>query len=385
MKSDELILTLSPFIKGTLLRTSNIKIENGISLLLPNAYIRQDGVYICKMQTFQSILNSKNSLQNVTFFVVDCVHELPKLDDAQDTCSYIFLTCSLDELSTVFSKIFEQKKRLIDHGNYEKMKILWQQLIQTPRHKDELRTIINEFYYSFRRFVACIVLIMKQDHPKLSENDLYLLFEELNDLFPETNIFPFKNQIVILYSQDNRPDSDLAFSYDKFSLILEKYHMDAGISNACRYPLLYPTLYHTSLSSLYLGRKLSSYHISDNIYNFENYSTFYIIDLSVKEFIRIHGHSDIIYLVSPDIIQLHRYDLDHNTDLLTTLFQYLLNGCNITVTSKILYMHRNTVFNKLKKIKNIISDPLDDGQIQFKLLMSCFVVTYYKEYLEQNL
>lgn len=385
MKSEELIVILSQHIKKTILTSSNIKIENGISLLLPNSQIKQDGIYLCHMKTLKDIINFRTLPANITFFVADCMEEIPEIDNTQNNCSYFFLTCTMDELSLTLSSVFEQNKRLINRNNYKKMQDLWNQLIEILGHTDEILAITKEFYYSFHNYVACIVLIMEQDYAKISEDDLFLLLEELNDFFPETNIFPYKNQIIILYSQDNRPTNTLSFSYDAFSSILHTYHMNAGISNACRYPHMYPTLYHTSLSSLELGIKITSFSIKNNIYPYEEFSTFYIIDLCVKEFIRIHGHSDIIYLISPSIIELYRYDLKHNADLLSTLFHYLLNGCNITITSKILYMHRNTIFNKLKKINSIISYPLDNGHTQFKLLMSCFIVTYYREYLERIL
>lgn len=385
MKSEELILILSQYIKKTVLASSNIKIENGISLLLPNSHLKQDGVYLCHIETLKDIINVRSLPDNITFFVVDCIEESLEIDINQNNVSYFFLTCTMDELSLFLSNIFERNERLIVRNNYKKMQATWSQLIHIPGHTDEILAKIKEFYYSFHNYVACLVLIMEQDYAKSSEEDLFHLLEELNIFFPETNIFPYKNQIIILYSQDNRPTNTLSFSYDSFSSILHKYHMNAGISNACRYPHMYPTLYHTSLSTLDLGIKISSFNINNNIYQYEDFSAFYIIDLCVKEFVRIHGHSDIIYLVSPCIIELYRYDLKHNADLLSTLFHYLLNGCNVTLTSKTLYMHRNTVFNKLKKINSIISNPLDSGRTQFKLLMSCFIVTYYREYLERIL
>lgn len=112
---------------------------------------------------------------------------------------------------------------------------------------------------------------------------------------------------------------------------------------------------------------------------------YYIIDLCVKEFIRIHNHKDIIYLISPSVIELYRYDKKHNSDLLDTLFHYLLCGRNVSDTANVLYMHRNTVLNKIHKISSIIHAPLDNGNVQFTLLMSCFIINYYENYLEEKL
>ncbi|HHX62743.1 MAG TPA: PucR family transcriptional regulator [Epulopiscium sp.] len=381
MQSKELITILSKYIKKTVLSSSHIKIENGISLLLPYSPMKPNGVYLCHMKTFQAMIGLETLPSSSTFLIVDCMEEPTEVIKDND-CSYFFLTCTLDEVSLILLDVFEEKEMLIAQNNYAKMQSIWSHLISISGNTDEILATIKEFYYPFRKFVACIVIISKQGQTQISRNDMFLLLEELNNFFPETNIFPYKNQIIILYSQDSRPINNLSFSHDAFSMIIEKYNMDAGISNACRHPNMYPTLYHTSYSSLELSTKITSLHVTKNIYQYEEYSTFYIIHLCVKEFIRIHGHSYIIYLVSPFIIELYRYDLKHNADLLTTLFHYLLNGCNVTITSKALYMHRNTVSNRLKKINSIATLPLDNGRTQFKLLMSCFIVTYYREYLE---
>lgn len=382
MKSEELTKILSEYIIKTVLASSDIQIENGVSLLLPYSLLKQNGVYLCNNRTLQEMVNRKALPSNNTFLVVDCIEE-PDEAIIKNDCSYFFLNCTLDELSLILSELFEKKKKLVARNHYAQMQNIWNQLVSAHEYTDEILAEIKKFYYPFRNFVACIVLISKQECAKISEEDMFLLLEELDSFFPETNIFPYKNQILVLFSQDSRPINTLSFSYDAFRLILQKYHMNAGISNACRYPYMYPTLYHTSISSLELGTKITSVHKSNSIYQYDEYSTFYIIDLCVKEFIRTHGHSDIIYLVSPCIIELYRYDLKNNTDLMTTLFHYLLNGCNVAITAKAIYMHRNTVFNKLKKINSIIVLPLDNGQTQFKMLMSCFIVTYYREYLER--
>lgn len=384
MRSEELITKLSTYLRKSILASSDIKIENGISLLLPNSLSRQNGAYICYYKTFLEMASLKTLPSYSTFFVVNCSKEPNDINFKKDS-SYLFLNCTFDELSLILSDIFEKNKQLIDQSNYIEMQNIWKELINMAGTTEEILAKTKEFLYPFHSFVACIVLTPKHEYAKLSSTDILLLLDELNDFFPKTNIFPYKNQIIILYSQDSRPINTLSFSYNNFSSILGKYNMNASISNACRHPHMFPTLYHTSASSLKLGTKISSINFYDNIYQYEEFSTYYIIDLCVKEFIRIHGHSDIIYLVSPCIIELYRYDTKHNSDLLTTLFQYLLNGCNVAATAKILYMHRNTVFNKLHKINSIITLPLDNGGTQFKLLMSCFIVTYYREYLQKNI
>jgi len=47
-------------------------------------------------------------------------------------------------------------------------------------------------------------------------------------------------------------------------------------------------------------------------------------------------------------------------------------------------MHRNTVTNKLAKIKQMIHNDLDDGESQFQLLLSCMIVEYQEGYMNKQ-
>ena len=58
------------------------------------------------------------------------------------------------------------------------------------------------------------------------------------------------------------------------------------------------------------------------------------------------------------------------------MFIYLQNSHNLTQTAAVLYMHRNTVLNRLNKIRELISLDLEDGQNHFILLLSCMLLHY---------
>ncbi|MCD8224146.1 MAG: helix-turn-helix domain-containing protein [Clostridiales bacterium] len=98
-----------------------------------------------------------------------------------------------------------------------------------------------------------------------------------------------------------------------------------------------------------------------------------------------HGHNDIVYLMHPSIIKLARYDVAHKTNLRDLLFYYLLCGCSLNRTASLMYMHRNTVMNKLNKINEIIGIPLDDGFVRHRLIISCLVYRYYSDYMHMTI
>ena len=50
-----------------------------------------------------------------------------------------------------------------------------------------------------------------------------------------------------------------------------------------------------------------------------------------------------------------------------------------------LYMHRNTVSNKLNLIRSITDVDFNDGDINQRIIFSCQVIKYYEKVLSQNM
>lgn len=44
-----------------------------------------------------------------------------------------------------------------------------------------------------------------------------------------------------------------------------------------------------------------------------------------------------------------------------------------------MFMHRNTVLNKLNKINEIIDDDLDNYAVRFRLTFSFMIIKYYEQ------
>lgn len=70
---------------------------------------------------------------------------------------------------------------------------------------------------------------------------------------------------------------------------------------------------------------------------------------------------------------LHEYDRKSNTELVDTLFAYFEENCNAAQTAKRLFVHRNTLDYRLKKIEEIsgrdLGDPYDRLTLQLGVIM----------------
>ena len=73
----------------------------------------------------------------------------------------------------------------------------------------------------------------------------------------------------------------------------------------------------------------------------------------------------------PSTWLLGALDDDANgTELLPTLREYLVSGLNATAAAKQLFIHRNTFYQRLDKIQQLITSDLENPDTRLFMLMS---------------
>lgn len=120
--------------------------------------------------------------------------------------------------------------------------------------------------------------------------------------------------------------------------------------------------------------------LSDSDKNYKNeeqqghfycYKDAYLLYI-IKELKRLANEK---MLVSPYYAILKEYDKDHNSDLCHIFAHYLQSGRSIAQTSSEIYLHRNTVLNKVKKATQVMNNEIEELPLQIGYLLS---------YLEDN-
>lgn len=245
-----------------------------------------------------------------------------------------------------------------------------------------IQSRLDMLAYPVKAF-CCFVLVRMEEEPAHTA-PVGVLMQQLQDIFPDTNMTVFQNDIVILHSQEDRPAGKLDFDYGKLYRVLDQFHAHAGVSNASRHRPRLKTLYSIASATIRLGRALHRFSASERIFSYEDYSMYYIIDLCAQKYMELHHHNDLIYLIHPSIIKICRYDAQHRSNLRDVLYYYLLSGCNLNRTAQTMYMHRNTILNKLNKISEIAEIPLEDGYTRHRMIMSCLIMRYYEEYIHMT-
>ena len=202
-----------------------------------------------------------------------------------------------------------------------------------------------------------------------AENDLLLLIKAV----PERTDFPTGTHLcraVSSFSQyimaaDNGGEiiilSDVTrLSEEKLVSFLKEYLKRAsyrgGISNPFRDPGEIPAAVKQAETALLYNEGIISY--------FSDYVTPFFMDslAEIKDAVPVH----------PLLPAMQSYDSKYKTKYYQTLFSYLKNERNHSLTAAELDIHRNTLFRRLEKIEEIFSPDLEDSSNRFFLLFSFY-------------
>lgn len=119
-------------------------------------------------------------------------------------------------------------------------------------------------------------------------------------------------------------------------------------------------------SALLLGAKKQP---SQYFYLFQNYRMQHLIDICGK-------HMNLNMLCPMGLQKLEMYDLRNDTQYYNTLYHYLKNERNVTLTSQQLHLHRNSLLYRINRINEITEFDLDDAELRFQLLLAFEIKKY---------
>ena len=105
----------------------------------------------------------------------------------------------------------------------------------------------------------------------------------------------------------------------------------------------------------------------------ENENFYYFKDMLLKYMLKELKSTTLLPMIeSPHYHILKQYDENQNTDLCELFMHYLQNGRNVNQTSAAVFLHRNTVLNKVKKAISVMQSGCEDYQEYLAFLLSYF-------------
>ena len=337
-----------------------------------------DNIYIGSWNDIRPIVEEETAPKHTTFFI--SAESSLQFSEIRITSAYnvIFTDLSVsalnNRLTAAIIKLHNMHSNDINPAfNRFLYEIIFKQKNNIEDIKEISRTLDNKIlqYFNF--------VIIKSEDSKLFLRDTSSLFSELSAVFPDCNVSVFENKIIVLYTRSSRYVK-LPRSIEKaLEEFLNKYNAIASVGTPFRDYHMLKTEYYICSNLLKIVSHLDDKNKS-RIFNEDDFGPYFIIDLCARKYEELFSSNDIIYLVHPGLIALSRYDLKHNTNLRDLLYCYLSNDRNLSRTAKEMFMHRNTVLNKLSKIREIIDDDLDNYAVRFRLTFSFMIIKYYEQF-----
>lgn len=202
--------------------------------------------------------------------------------------------------------------------------------------------------------------------------------------------FPFSEQAVyrdslLLFDRVKR-ESDFLPDADRETLreLAEEYGCYVGLGNTSKYLSAIPVMAQQSQAAIQFGRKIGR-EPGARVFSYEDYSMYFFIDMCAGESFSSYHHGKLFYLCHQGFLRIGRYDRKNHTNLMDILHEYLVNNCNMVQTAQRLYMHRNTLLNKIHLIEELIGESLNNSILQERLLFSYHVCEYVEKYLKKDL
>lgn len=191
----------------------------------------------------------------------------------------------------------------------------------------------------------------------------------LRNSIPKMKPFIYRNTLYVLRVNEEGSDCFRFLTPEEEILFRKNFrgHMfSCGISNPFFSLMDLPTAAAQCAEALRLGPDVCG---DDKIpYRFSDVMLYYMLR-ELKRTIPIKMIS------SPCYTLLRQYDAEKGTDLCEVFMEYLKNGRNINQTSSAIYLHRNTVLNKVKKATSIMQNECEDYQTQ-----TAFILAYLEDH-----
>ena len=363
--------------------TEEFSLEGGIRFISPlKCGTEHNAVFAGNLKNYRAMLKNGAPAAGATYLV--CTREgsqLPKMQAGPDY-NVLFLNASLDvvvnRLNDAVSAGFETDGE--NDGVYRDF--MTDLLNGSLSEKPQILKRAEAFKYPFRPHLAVIVVqSTKTKNTQGHRKEKTALCE----FFEQCNVFYYEKKWVILYSQSKDTSERLDMDYEKFSELLRETEMYAGISYPCQLPEAFGIMYHTANAAVTLGRAMEFAPVVKNIYTYREMNPYFAIHLGARQFMSTYKTDNLMFLAHPDVVKLYYHDLRRKDNLIDVLFEYVISQGNVQLTANKLYMHRNTVQNKLNKIREIADLDFDQGENRFLLLFSCFILKYLQKYIKKDL
>lgn len=198
------------------------------------------------------------------------------------------------------------------------------------------------FNYDLRRYKRICVVPVQNNLPL--STDIEMLASTIQTVLPNNVYVIFDNYMVFLSSENTISDLE---SNDALTGFLKNSLLRLGVSSIFEDENDVKDYYETAKLALRMGMRSEP---DKCIFKYEDYKILDIIDM-------VSEHRNLNLICFKPVIDLLRADVNSENSehsLVKTMFAYLNNSMSVQKTCEELYIHRNTLYYRLQKIKEIM-------------------------------
>lgn len=192
--------------------------------------------------------------------------------------------------------------------------------------------------------------------PVMKENVEYLRIK-LREAFPHFFTVFYQDALLVI---GNIPAESYDAISEQLSAFLNSHYLYACISNPFHSLPALKEQYDLVRQACSIGQKLNP---ARNLFEFADLSLYCLLQKAAGAF-------PVQNYLNPGIRMLKNFDRENGTEYHRTLIVYLENNLNVLATANALFIHRNTLSYRLKKIGQLLNISLDDRQIYINLLLA---------------
>lgn len=179
-------------------------------------------------------------------------------------------------------------------------------------------------------------------------------------------ILEYRNYCTIIWSYSFTEYFSI-YSYPEFQKLLKKYELHAALSNGFLDSAMLRNAYLQCREAM---RLYSSLYPAEYFSQYDEIIVAHLADIASKQNISLIG------LIHPSILWIQEYDRENHTEYLRTLIAYISQNYNISKTSTVLNLHRNTVYMQIKYLKEHFLIDFDNYKLQYKIQISITLLCY---------
>ncbi|MDR1271497.1 MAG: helix-turn-helix domain-containing protein [Clostridiales Family XIII bacterium] len=213
---------------------------------------------------------------------------------------------------------------------------------------DEIfRSHLATFGYSLKKYKRIVVVETGDEYRNISH--IHLFADRFNSEIPNSLYFVHDGLVIFLstFDSEEAPLGELARAWQKSIL---GSNLRIGVSSIFVMLSRFADGLKQAKNAIVTGRRFSP---SENIFLFDAYRFADLIRHMPKD-------RDLNFYSFPPLIRVFRHDQENGSQLALTLYRYLSNPDHPAEVCRELFIHKNTLYYRLGKIRDIMQADFDN-------------------------